>query len=204
MSKNKYYVVWKGHQPGLYKTWNECKAMIDGYPGARYKGFESYEEAREALRNGQSPEISSGKSTATKKSGAYIRESLSVDAACSGNPGVMEYRGVYVASGEVWFHQKYELGTNNIGEFLALVHGLAEINKRGLNIPIYTDSMTALSWFKHKQCKTKLERTPKTERLFQVIERAEFLLKNYEWKATPVLKWETEQWGEIPADFGRK
>jgi ribonuclease HI len=205
MAKNKYYVVWKGHVPGIYKTWDECKSMVDGFQGARYKGFESITEAQEAFKKGASASFSPQTSAAKAKRqvGNYIRESLSVDAACSGNPGVMEYRGVYVAKGEEWFHQKFELGTNNIGEFLALVHGLAELKKRGLSIPIYTDSRIALSWYQQKSCKTKLELNSNTQKLFQLIERAEYLLKNYQW-TTPVLKWETKVWGEIPADFGRK
>ena len=60
-----------------------------------------------------------------------IKESIAVDAACSGNPGNMEYRGVYTKTKEQIFHQgPFPQGTNNIGEFLALVHGLAFFKKR--------------------------------------------------------------------------
>ena len=65
------------------------------------------------------------------------------------------------------------------------------------------DSRNALSWVKQKKCKTKLERTPQTEKLFQMIERAEIWLKENKY-TTPLLKWETDRWGEVPADFGRK
>jgi ribonuclease HI len=115
----------------------------------------------------------------------------------------MEYQGVHVATREVWFHKKFELGTNNIGEFLALVHGIAELKRRNLSIPIYTDSMTALAWLRQKKCKTKLEQTNQTNELFNLVERAENWLKSNNFD-TPILKWETEIWGEIPADFGRK
>ena len=70
-------------------------------------------------------------------------------------------------------------------------------------MPVYSDSRNALNWVKQKQCKTKLERTDKTEALFQLIGRAEKWLKENSTNC-PVLKWETERWGEIPADFGRK
>jgi ribonuclease HI len=56
---------------------------------------------------------------------------------------------------------------------------------------------------KQRKCKTKLERTEKTEALFQLIERAEKWLKENTY-TTPLLKWETDVWGEVPADFGRK
>jgi len=131
-------------------------------------------------------------------------ESMSVDAACSGNPGVMEYRGVYSKTGEEIFHQgPFKYGTNNIGEFLALVHGLALLKQKNSPLPIYTDSKTALAWVKLKKAKTKLEKNDSTDVLFDLIARAEIWLKNNKY-TTVILKWETAVWGEIPADFGRK
>ena len=129
---------------------------------------------------------------------------VAVDAACSGNPGPMEYRGVYLLNGQQIFHFGPVYGTNNIGEFLAIVHALALMKQKGITMTIYSDSRNALNWVKQKKCKTKLERTPKTEELFQMIERAENWLKNNSYDHIPLLKWETDQWGEVPADFGRK
>jgi ribonuclease HI len=204
MAKTKFYVVWKGYNTGIFKTWDECLKNVSGYNGAQYKSFESLQQATDALKSGFSFSPNKiKKSSSTPSSSSIIMQSLSVDAACSGNPGVMEYQGVDTQTKEVWFHQKYELGTNNIGEFLAIVHGLAELKRRNLNIPIYTDSKTALSWIRQKKCKTKLERNPKTEELFKIIERAETWLNSNSWPQL-LLKWETEKWGEIPADFGRK
>ena len=134
---------------------------------------------------------------------AVIENSLAVDAACSGNPGPMEYRGVHVASRQEIFHFGPMKGTNNIGEFLAIVHGLALLKKKGFDMPIYSDSANAISWVRQKKCKTKLPRTPETEELFLLIERAEKWLQGNTY-TTPILKWETKEWGEIPADFGRK
>lgn len=70
-------------------------------------------------------------------------------------------------------------------------------------MPLYSDSRNALLWVKQKKCKTKLERNARTETLFQLIERAEKWLKENTY-ITPLRKWETELWGEVPADFGRK
>ncbi|MBN2744298.1 ribonuclease HI [Breznakibacter xylanolyticus] len=206
MAKKNFYVVWIGLKPGIYRTWDECKAMTQGFPNAKYMGFATLVEAQNALANG-APNADTKQNpphpSLQNKTGNYIIDSLAVDAACSGNPGVMEYRGVHIASGQVWFHQKYELGTNNIGEFLAIVHGLAELKKRNLNIPLYTDSETALSWLRRKRCNSKLEINQQTTALFQIIQRAEYWLANNTW-TQQVLKWDTENWGEIPADFGRK
>lgn len=127
-----------------------------------------------------------------------------VDAACSGNPGPMEYRCVDLATGEQVFHFGPIQGTNNIGEFLAIVHALALMDKRGIHDKvIYSDSYNAILWVSKKQCKTKLERTPGTEKLFGIIGRAEHWLRTHQ-ITTSIIKWETKEWGEIPADFGRK
>ena len=115
----------------------------------------------------------------------------------------MEYRGVYLGDGKEKFHYGPVWGTNNIGEFLAIVHALALLERLGLAMPVYSDSRTALSWVRQKKCRTTLPRTPRTEQLFCLIERAEEWLRTHDYK-TRVLKWDTEAWGEIPADFGRK
>jgi ribonuclease HI len=206
--KQKYYVVWKGVNPGIYSTWPDCQLQIKGYEGALYKSFESQEEARKALNEAPSNHIgnTANKNKRLTRSGKlpYLLESLAVDAACSGNPGNMEYRGVYVGTGQEIFHVgPMAQGTNNIGEFLALVHGLAYFKKIGCKMPIYSDSRNAISWVQQKKCKTKLECTTVNEPIFNLIERAEKWLHENSY-STQILKWETSEWGEIPADFGRK
>lgn len=130
-------------------------------------------------------------------------DAIAVDAACSGNPGPMEYRGVYLKTGKEIFHFGPVKGTNNIGEFLAIVHALALLQQKGIKMTVYSDSKTAQCWVRQKKVKTTLKRTQETEKLFQLIERAENWLRTHSY-ATPILKWETEKWGEVPADFGRK
>ena len=135
---------------------------------------------------------------------AWDRTAWAVDAACSGNPGPMEYQCVDLATGAQVFHYGPVHGTNNIGEFLAIVHALALMEQRGITDKvIYSDSYNAILWVSKKQCKTKLERTPATEPLYRVIARAEQWLRTHHVK-TPIIKWETKKWGEIPADFGNK
>lgn len=208
MAKKNFYVVWNGVKPGVYNTWDECKAQVSGYDGAIYKSFPTLNEATQAFD--ESPWLYVGKNAKEKpkkivaNNPAIIKESLAVDAACSGNPGLVEYRGVYVLTGEQIFHQgPFEEGTNNIGEFLALVHGLALLKQKNMSIPLYSDSANAIKWIKEKKCKTKLVRTAANTSLFYMIERAEKWLRSNTY-TTKVLKWETKEWGEIPADFGRK
>lgn len=130
-------------------------------------------------------------------------DAWAVDAACSGNPGPMEYRGIDLATGQQVFHFGPVRGTNNIGEFLAIVHALALMEQKGIEKAVYSDSYNAILWVGKGKCKTKLERTPQTEELFRVIARAEKWLATHAYR-TPVIKWETKKWGEVPADFGRK
>ncbi len=134
----------------------------------------------------------------------YIVNSIAVDAACSGNPGPMEYRGVYIKTGQVLFKVgPMQQGTNNIGEFLAIVHALAMQEKQGTSIPIYSDSVNAQKWVRQGFCKTTLEENEVNAPIFDLIRRAESWLRTHTFRL-PIYKWETKQWGEIPADFGRK
>lgn len=205
--KKKFYVVWNGLTPGIYHSWDDCQAQIKGVKAAVYKSFDSREEAERAYASPAYAYMKKKSETPTftldTLPSVVERYALAVDAACSGNPGPMEYRGVYLGDGKEIFHFGPVHGTNNIGEFLAIVHALAMLDKQGLKMTIYSDSRTAISWVRKKSCKTLLERTEETEQLFQLIERAEAWLKTHR-ITIPIVKWETEQWGEIPADFGRK
>ena len=208
MAKQKFYVVWEGHKPGIYKSWDECQKQVAGFPQAKYKSFESAAEAEKAFQGNYWKYVQSAKKPGPKQRvsrSAIIQESVAVDAACSGNPGDMEYRGVWVADGRQLFHVgPLKDGTNNIGEFLALVHALAMLKTQNKpSLTIYSDSKIAQGWVKKGKCNTKLEKTGRNEEIFNLIDRAEkWLAVN---KITnPIIKWETEDWGEIPADFGRK
>lgn len=204
--KKKYYVVWAGASTGVFNSWGECEAAIKGFDGAKYKSFPTLEEAVEAFRGNPNDYFKKKAQTTVKHARKdIVWESISVDAACSGNPGDMEYRGVDTRTGQQIFHQgPFKLGTNNIGEFLAIVHALALLGKHGKHdTPIYTDSKTALAWVRKKKPNTQLVRNAKNEVLFELMDRASRWLENNAYR-NPLLKWQTEDWGEIPADFGRK
>ncbi|PVW15240.1 ribonuclease H1 domain-containing protein [Marixanthomonas spongiae] len=209
--KQKYYVVWFGNPTGIFHSWKECKKAITGVTGAQYKSFESLKEAKIAYNKEYADyrgKNTKRKKTLTKEQLEKIGEpnlySIAVDAASSGNPGKMEYRGVDTQTHKQLFHQgPFIQGTNNVGEFLALVHGLAYLKKIGSDRIIYSDSKIAMGWVKRKKCNTKLKKSSKNKPLFELIARAETWLKTNTY-ATKVVKWETKAWGEIPADFGRK
>ena len=206
--KVKFYVVWKGRNTGIFDSWDECNSQIFGFEGAQYKSFPTKEEALFSFQRPYSQAITS-KSSVVLPVSAYnnliVKNSISDDAACSGNPGLMEYRGVETYSKkEIFIQGPFRDGTNNIGEFLALVHALALLKKLGKDdVTIYSDSRTAMSWVKKGKANTKLERTHHNEMIFELIHRAEDWLKKNTYQNS-IVKWETEKWGEIPADFGRK
>ena len=200
--------MWEGHEMGVFDTWKACERAIKAYPSAKYKSFENAEQALKASREPFYLHI--GKNAKPQKSknpmagGGPVWESISVDAAYSGASKDMEYQGVHTRDKTVLFKiGPMPKGTNNVGEFLALVHALAYCKQRNVPLPIYTDSMTALAWIRNKKAKTTLREEPDNEKLFDYIERAENWLKNNTW-TNKILKWDTENWGEIPADFGRK
>ncbi|MEN4013973.1 MAG: ribonuclease H family protein [Bellilinea sp.] len=208
MAKQKFYVVWKGRKTGVFTTWEECSSQVTGFTGAEYKSFENREAADAAFRSDY--EEFKGKRVPTVSPamleiiGKPIEDSYSVDASCIGSPGPMEYQCVHTTTSQQIFHQgPFENGTNNIGEFLAIVHALALFKKRGIHAPIYTDSETALTWVKHKKCKTKLPPDETNRPIFELIARAEDWLHQNEY-TNELLKWDTNAWGEIPADYGRK
>ncbi len=208
--KKKFYVVWKGKKTGIYDNWEDCKAVISGFKGAQYKSFPSFKAAQKAFNQPAATYLKKkkhfpGQSVQQKMMMSEVDfNSIAVDAASSGNPGKMEYRGVDTRTRKVLFHMgPFEQGTNNIGEFLAIVHGLALLHQQQSNRIIYTDSRTAMSWIRRKKCNTKLQHHAKNDKLFQLISRAEKWLKSTPYN-TPIVKWQTKKWGEIPADFGRK
>jgi ribonuclease HI len=210
MAKQKYYVVWKGRQTGVFNNWDACQAQIKGYEGAIYKSFETLAMATRAF-NGLSeeyigktinkPPLTQGQ---LKLLGKPVLPSISVDGACSGTTGIAEYQGVDTETQEVVFKSKqYADGTNNIVEFLAIVHALSHCKKNNIKLPIYSDSKIAINWVKLKQQKTNHPQTAKNKELFDLMARAEKWLQENTY-TNKLLKWETKAWGENPADFGRK
>lgn len=122
---------------------------------------------------------------------------ICVDAGTIGNPGICFYRGLDLESGKLLFEANIGMATNNIAEFLACVHAIHYVKKNNLNMDIYTDSLTAIAWVRKKKVKTSFE----GEILERVIKACDYLFICGYFK---INKWETQIWGEIPADYGRK
>jgi len=220
MAKKKYYVVWVGRKPGIYSNWADCQAQTNNFGQAKFKSYENREQAEKAYRegwqhhwgkgsvknvkNGQTSRKTTPNKPNTSTSNDIDYNSISVDVGTRGNPGPVEYQGVDTRTGEVIFsHGPISKGTNNLGEFLAIVHALAYLNKIGSNKTVYTDSRNAMKWIRQKAVSTTLKRDETTKEMWNLIDRALHWLQQHTYE-NKVLKWDTKKWGEIKADYGRK
>jgi len=210
MAPLKYYVVWEGRTPGIYDNWAACKAQVDGVAGAKYKSYASRAEAEKAYRSGWKRSFAEARKDEDRGAGAGAAaasvdlDSISVDVGTHGNPGPIEYKGVDTRTGEVLFsYGPIAKGTNNLGEFLAIVHALAYLKKQGSSKTVYSDSRTAIKWVREKRVATNLARDDSTREVWALVDRALEWLRTHDYD-NRLLKWETDAWGEIKADYGRK
>ena len=203
----KFYVVRKWKKTWIFDSRDKCKESLNWFSDAKYKSFENEEDAKIALKEWWEKyyEIKkvSQKVEVKHEDIPFFTESIAVDAACSGNPGEMEYRWIDLQTWDEIFHEKFQIGTNNIWEFLAIVHGLKYLWDD--NRVIYSDSRIAISRVNQWKCKTKINTDERADfdKVFKAIEWAEKWLKE-NWIKHKILKRNTENWWEIPADFGRK
>lgn len=223
-----YYGVWQGRNIGIYSSWNECKLQVDGYKGAKYKKLNAQNEQEakneffEAMKNFQKKELNNKEQTKIvtqvtqlEKKATIVQKALdypdgdylTVDGAAQGQENC-EYQAVFSSSKKLAFKSKvFKGGTNNIGEFLGLVEAIKYILNNKITPIVYSDSVTAIAWIKYKKAKTTARDTGKiTDELEKLLQEAEnFLVYNTEdIEKISIRKWNTKDWGEIPADYGRK
>ena len=198
-----------GRKTGIFETWKECNNQVNGFPNARFLSFKTREEAEYAFSKspgeywGKREQISIHKLDINLLDEIEI-ESMAVDATCEGSPGIMGYRGVYLKEKkEIFKFGPFKRGTNNIGEFLAIVEALKYLKTTGRDITIYSDSKVAIGWVRKKVCNTKLEKNEDTSEVYNEIKKAIRWLNENEYPNL-ILKWETSRWGENPADYGKK
>lgn len=207
MKKQKFYVVWNGRRTGIFASWEEAKTQVSGFAGAQYKAFDTRAQAELAYKARYKNFVRAkglGWQARLFEGPPPLTPSYCTDAACSGNPGVLEYRAVHTETGQALFARgPFPEGTSNIGEFLALVELLMLLSEKHDAAPIYSDSEIAIEWVKHKKCKTQLTPNERNAELFARIRYAELWLMFFDYPNL-ILKWLTDEWGEIPADYGRK
>lgn len=203
MATKKRYVVWEGAKTWIFQERGEVQPFVSGFKGARYKAFPSLQAAKQAFQTGREPYYQAEKKW-NEKALPFVKKSIAVDAACSSATGIMEYQGIDLVSEQIIFRSIHPQGTNNIGEFLAIVHGLSWLQKeKKTDYALYSDSKIAINRIKNGKCKTNFAPTAENIQLFQLIKRAEARLAKNKF-TTEILKRQTEERWEIPADFGRK
>ena len=124
---------------------------------------------------------------------------IATDAAHSTKKSLTEYQGIDLATGERIFYRGLGNQTVNIGEFLAVVEAVKYIIENDFQPRvIYTDSMTAISWFNNKSTASNKQN--------KELKKAELFLRimAYDVDTIEVRHWDNRRWGETPADFGNK
>lgn len=124
---------------------------------------------------------------------------IAVDAAHSTKKLETEYQAINLATGERIFYKNLGNQTVNIGEFLGVVEAIKYVIENDFQPrTIYTDSMTAISWFRNK-------RTASTKKC-KDLQKAEIFLRalSFDVDSIEVKHWDNAKWGETPADFQRK
>jgi ribonuclease HI len=131
----------------------------------------------------------------------YTNEAICIHAECEGYVGKVKYFGFDMKSKSIIFQSKeFETGSKNGGEFLAIVHALAQMKKENAEQRIiYSVSDVAIGWVRDKTQRTDLFKDKKTEAFFEMLERAVKWLENNEYEMDKILKWETNMWGKNPA-----
>jgi len=201
MAEKKRYVVRSWKETGIFENWSEVQPLVSWFSWAKYKSFSSKSEAEEAFQNWPD-EYYQPKKKWNEKDLPFVKNSIAVDAACSSASWVMEYKGIDLVTEKEVFTFSFPEGTNNIGEFLAIVHGLSRLKtEKKDDYSLYSDSRNAIWWVREKKCKTNY--VPKDQKLMEIIKRAENRLKTNNY-TIEILKRDTENRWEIPADFWRK
>jgi ribonuclease HI len=204
------YVVWIGKKPGVYTSRDGCRQQVDKFPGARYQGFDSQQLAIHAFDLGYDWfQAYKGQNNTHMRRPTECLGQIAVDAACSGNPGILEYQWVVIGqeSGQIFplfAGGPYPLGTVNLWEFIALVEAVKYVQTAWSLQIVYTDSRTALSRYQSRQVKTMLIHNETTLHLYLKVDQC---VRRLQWAYqgnVVVRKWNTALRGECPADFGRK
>lgn len=200
---SKYYVIFNTENRGIYDTWGECQEKTKGVSGVKFKSFKNRSLAETALNENL---IESKENEKIKD--LFPKIGFATDGACNVKKRIGQYQIYDLEKNKMIFTSKeFENTTNNQMEFLALMHALILCEDLKVledikydNYPIYTDSITAISWLKNNKLNSNIDYD---SIVGKEIKKMLNWLKNNQYN-NKIIKWETKNLGEIPADFGRK
>ena len=142
----KFYAVKKGKTPGIYLTWDECKRMVHGYPGAVYKGFKTREEAEQFLGQGQQEQTSTG----TEKEPevfAFVDGSFNIATKVYGYGGFLQNGAERIVLQGSGTEEEMASMRNVAGEVLGSMAAIEKAVELGLpELTIYYDYMGIEMW----------------------------------------------------------
>lgn len=194
-SKKKYYVVWRGRETGIFTSWDACLRSVNDFQGALFRGYSTWEEAHDAHLNGYWREVAKNK--AVTPTTEVIRHSFATDAVHNADGTFSYFITDIEQSRTIYRSPSFHDSNLNVCRFLAIVHALAILTKTSDTRPVYSPSATAISWVSRRECRTSLCRTLGNTVTFDLIIRAgRFLADNL--MSNPILRWESESWGEVP------
>jgi len=148
MAAKKYYAIAVGRKPGIYGDWPTAQAQVQGYPGAKFKGFATRAEAQGWLDHPPATTPGAGKrrsSTAAPAKGDTSPQegevTIYTDGGARYNPGPGGYGVVQIYQGDRQeLSGGYRLTTNNRMELMGCIVALRELQPRDTAVTLYSDS----------------------------------------------------------------
>lgn len=113
----------------------------------------------------------------------------------------MAYKGFNESTNKWIFKVKYKgYCTQNVADFMAIVHALHYCKINNIDLPIYNDNLVAIKWVKDKKVNSLLIKTKENHELFQSFENALVILKQNDF-LNPILFWKKKELGNIKNPF---
>lgn len=141
---SKFYAVRIGKKPGIYQTWNDCKAMVDGYPGAQYKSFATRQDAEAFLQSDSQPEEIQPQDPIAFVDGSYNQVTK-----VYGYGGFLQYEGKKIVLQGSGTDEEMASMRNVAGEVLGSMAAIEKAIEIGLpKLIVYYDYMGIEMWAK--------------------------------------------------------
>lgn len=194
---SKYYVVWRGHSPGIYENWNACKAQVKGFKYSYYRVFPTFKSANEAFglsltefkRRQQFKENTFNlRPNSIVVSSKYEEKNMETvfTAFKVGDPPEILFRTAICGK-----------STHNIVQFLALAASIKYCYENGLKSPIYSDNPVALKWIRDRKINSQVIRSDRNQEVFDLVDEAIYWLNCNSYN-NQLIEWDVEKHGYLP------
>lgn len=142
MANKKFYAVRIGRSPGIYPTWDECKAQIHGFANASYKKFQTLDEAKAFILQKEAKE-----STIDEGLHIYIDGSYKVKTGHFSYGLVGFYEGQEFEEYQAYAHEEYKTHRNVSGELFGALRAFSIAKEKGVSyLHLYYDYAGIEKW----------------------------------------------------------